>query len=281
MQKVRKAVILAAGIGTRFLPVTKALPKELLPVGGKPVLHYLVEEMADSGINEVILVISPEKQAIKKYFFRDLKLERFLKSKGKYKTIAQLVELLKKIKITYVYQREAKGNGHALLMAKKAVGKEPFALSDADSIIAGGREPAVKQLLRVFEKVHAPVIGVQRITDKQEMVKYGNVYGEIVQTQNFASVRKIYKVQKFFEKPSIDKVSKQGLIIGGMRYVLTPDIWSVLEHTKRGRAGEIWFLDAANALAQKTDFYAYEYEGKYFDTGSPRSLLKTAGFLSK
>jgi len=173
--KVHKAVILAAGLGTRFLPATKAVPKELLPVLDKPVIQYLVEEMAESGIKEVILVISPAKKAIVEHFKRDLKFEKFLKEKGKYNYLAPLVELTKKIKITFVYQKKPLGNGHALLMAKKAIGNEPFVLSDGDSIIAGGNEPAVKQLLQVFAKVKAPVIGVQKITDKKEMMKYGNV----------------------------------------------------------------------------------------------------------
>lgn len=280
MQKVKKAVILAAGLGTRFLPATKAVPKELLPVLDKPVIQYLVEEMADSGITEVILVISPAKKAIVEHFRRDLKFEKFLKSKNKYNYLESLVELLKKVKITFVYQRQALGNGHALLMARKAVGNEPFVLSDGDSIIAGGSEPAVRQLLKVFAEVKAPVIGVQKIKNKQEMVKYGNVYSR--GTRNGGrGMGKTYLVQKFFEKPDLKDVSKQGLIIGGMRYILTPDIWPILAKTKSGRAGEIWFLDAANALAQKRDFYAYEYSGRYFDTGTPEALFNTTKFLNE
>lgn len=272
--KVRKAVILAAGLGTRFLPATKAVPKELLPVLDKPVIQYLVEEMADSGIKEVILVISPSKKAIVEHFKRDLKFENFLKEKGKYNYLAPLVELTKKVKITFVYQKKALGNGHALLMAKKAVGNEPFVLSDGDSIIAGGSEPAVKQLLKIFNKVKAPVIGVQKIKNKKEMMKYGNVYGKKTAINN-----KLYLLEKFFEKPTVHEVSKQGLIIGGMRYVLTPDIWPILAKIKSGRSGEIWFLDAANALAQKRDFYAYEYSGTYFDTGDKFALMKTAKYF--
>ncbi len=276
--KVRKAVILAAGLGTRFLPATKAIPKELLPVLDKPVIQYLVEEMADSGIREVIIVISPQKKAIIDHFTRDLKFEKFLKEKNKYNYLAPLVELVKKVKITYVYQREALGNGHALLMARKAVGNESFVLSDGDSIIAGSSEPAVKQLLKVFAEVEAPVIGVQKIKNKQEMTKYGNVYSRGTRNGE-RGMGKTYLVQKFFEKPDLKDVSKQGLIIGGMRYVLTPDIWPILAKTKSGRAGEIWFLDAANTLAQSRDFYAYEYSGRYFDTGDKWALMATAKYF--
>ncbi|MBU2542560.1 NTP transferase domain-containing protein, partial [Patescibacteria group bacterium] len=174
--EVRKGVIVAAGLGTRFLPITKSIPKEMLPVGSKPVLQYIVEEMADSGIKEIIIVISHGKEAIKEYFKRDLVLEKHLKKIGKYNKIKDLVELLKKIKFSYVYQEKPLGNGHALLCAKSKVGNEPFVFSDADSII-DSKIPATKQILEVYKKYKTPVIGVQRIANKVDMTKYGNVYG--------------------------------------------------------------------------------------------------------
>jgi len=282
-KKVRKAVILAAGLGTRFLPVTKAVPKELLPVGGKPVLQYLVEEMADSGIEEIIFVISPDKKAIKNYFTRDVKFENFLKKKGKYESIRPLVELQKKVKFTYVYQKQALGNGHALLMAKKAVGREPFVFSDGDSIIAGS-EPVTGQILSAYYETGCPILGVQKITNKQEMTKYGNVYvsqKSVKSKVHKVKSQRIYKIDKIVEKPDVKSVSPEGLIIGGMRYVMTPDFWIYLERQGKSRSGEIWVADAANAYAREHEFLTCVYQGKYLDTGNPEALSRATKFLNK
>jgi len=269
---VRKGVIVAAGLGTRFLPITKSIPKEMLPVGSKPVLQYIVEEMAGSGIKEITIVISRGKESIKEYFKRDFTFERHLKKVGKYGRIKDLVELLKKVKFSYVYQEKPLGNGHALLCAKKKIGSEPFVFSDADSIIAS-RVPAIKQILKVYEKYQVPVIGVQKINDKKAMMKYGNVYGE--KTRD----KRVFKVEKFVEKPNIKNVSPHGLIVGGMRYVFTKEIWKLLEQQGKGKGGEIWVADTANEMLKQQDFYAYEYEGKYLDTGSEENLLNTCNFL--
>ena len=274
LPKVKKGVILAAGLGTRFLPITKSIPKEMLPVLNKPVLQYIVEEMADSGIKNIIIVISREKQAIKHYFTRDLRFEKELKKCGKYDRIEGLVDLLKKVKFSFVYQERPLGNGHALLMARELVGKDPFVCSDADSIISG-KTPAVKQLLEVYQQTSASVIGVQKIIDKNAMTKYGNVYGEP------AASKRVYKVKEFIEKPALEAASPLGLIVGGMRYVFTTDIWSILLKQKKGRSGEIWLAEAANTLARQKDFFAYEYDGKYLDTGNQDALLDAASFFKK
>jgi len=267
-QKVRKGVITVAGFGTRFLPATKAMPKEMLPVFGKPVLQYIVEEMAASGIEEIIFVTSSQKRAIEDHFDRDMNFEKFLKDKGKYDRLEDLVELSKKVRFFYTRQSEPLGNGHALLMAKEFLGDEPFAFSDGDSII-DSKTPVIKQLLKAFYKKESSVIGVQRIEDKEAMTKYGNVYGKEIKGD-----KRLFKVEKFVEKPPVSKVSPHGLIIGGMRYVFTKDIWKHLEAQGEGRDGEIWLSDAANTLASKKPFYAYEYEGKYFDTGNKHALLE-------
>ncbi len=272
--KVRKGVIVAAGLGTRFLPITKSIPKEMLPVGSKPVLQYIVEEMVDSGILEITIVISRGKESIKEYFKRDLVLERHLKKVGKYDMIKDLVELLKKVKFNYVYQEKPLGNGHALLCAKAKVGNEPFVFSDADSII-DSKTPATKQILEAFKKYNAPVIGVQRIRDKKAMTNYGNVYA------NKTKDKRVFKVEKFVEKPSLNKVSPHGLIVGGMRYVFTSDIWGLLEKQGKGKGGEIWVADAANELLKTSDFYAYEYEGKFLDTGNGEKLLEAVNYFFK
>lgn len=278
LKKVRKAVILAAGFGTRFLPITKAVPKELLPVGNKPVLQYLAEEMADAGIEEIIFVISREKEMIKDYFARDTKLENYLKKKGKYEFIKPLVELQKRVKFSYVYQEEMLGNGHALLCAKKKIGDEPFAFSDGDSIISSSVS-ATKQALDVFYEMGGAVIGVQKISNKQDMMKYGNVYtSEKIKSK---TKKAVHKVEKIVEKPELSKVSPEGLIVGGMRYIMTPDFWQYLERQGKSRSGEIWVADAANAFAQDQAFYSVVYEGKYLDTGTPEALFNTTKFLNK
>jgi UTP--glucose-1-phosphate uridylyltransferase len=267
-QKVRKGVITVAGHGTRFLPATKAMPKEMLPVLDKPVVQYIVEEMADSGITEIIFVTSSQKRAIEDHFDRNLDYEQYLKHKGKFDCIKPLVELAQKVRFVYTRQPKALGNGDALWCARDIVGDEPFAFSDGDSII-DSKVPVIKQLVNIFNKKKSSIIGVQRIEDKALMTKYGNVYGEKLKDQ------RTYKVSKLIEKPEISNVSPHGLVIGGMRYVFTKDIWPLLEKQKAGRDGEVWLADAADALAKKKPFFAYEYEGLYFDTGNKAALLKT------
>jgi len=270
-QKVRKGVITVAGLGTRFLPATKAMPKEMLPVLDKPVVQYIVEEMAASGITEIIFVTSSQKRAIEDHFDRDHDFEYFLKEKGKIDKLKPLIDLTKKVRFFYTRQSQPLGNGHALLCAKEFIGDEPFAFSDGDSII-DGKIPATKQLIKIFEKYKqkAPIIGIQKIEDKQVMTTKGNVFGKEMNESG------LYQVDKFVEKPTIKKVSPHGLIIGGMRYIFTKDIWKYLEKQKSGRSGEIWLSDAANAMAQKMPFYAYEYKGKYLDTGNKMALLHAA-----
>lgn len=271
MQKVKKGVIVAAGLGTRFLPITKSIPKEMLPILNKPGLQYIVEEMAESGIEEIVIVINKDKIAIKKYFSPDKKFERKLQKLGKYDKIQELVDLLKKVKIRFAYQKEPIGNGDAILRAKKFIGDEPFACSDADGIISGS-VPAMKQLLEVFYEKQAPVIGAQKMEDRQAMTNYGNIYG-------VAENGSVYRVEEIVEKPDVANVSPHGLIVGGMRYVFTADIWPELKACGKGRSGEIWAVDAANALAKKRPFYALAYEGKYLDTGRVESWLETNNYF--
>ena len=274
MQKVRKGVITVAGLGTRFLPATKAMPKEMLPVLDKPVVQYIVEEMVASGITEIIFVTSSQKRAIEDHFDRDPDFENYLEKKGKIDRIKPLIDLSKKVRFFYTRQSEPLGNGHALLCAREFIGDESFVFSDGDSII-DSKVPVIKQLIKVFNKENSSVIGVQKISDKEAMTKYGNVYGKVTKD------KRLYRVSDFVEKPAVEKVSPDGLIIGGMRYVFTKDIWAMLESQKTGRDGEIWLSDAANALVRKKKFMAYEYEGIYFDTGNKLALLKTAIHFAK
>lgn len=273
-QMVKKGVITVAGLGTRFLPVTKAMPKEMLPVLDKPVLQYIVEEMAASGITEIMFVTSSQKRAIEDHFDRDHNLEQFLQSKGKLSRIQDLIDLCDRVRFFYTRQAEPLGNGHALLCAREFIGDDSFAFSDGDSIIDAG-VPVMKQLLDIFYKKKASVIGVQRIDDRQSMTKYGNVYATPLPQ------KRVYRVEKFVEKPDLAHVSPHGLIVGGMRYVFTKDIWPLLSAQLGGKDGEIWVADAANKLAQRKPFYAYEYDGQYFDTGDKLALLKTAIHFAK
>jgi len=273
MIKINKGVITVAGLGTRFLPATKAVMKCLLPVLEKPVIQYIAEEMAESGIKEIIFVVSPVHQALKDHFKRDFALERVLRGTEKMKLLEPLNDLIKKVKFSYVVQPKPLGNGHALLCAQKLLGAEPFALSDGDSII-DSKTPAMGQVIAAYGEVGASVLGVQKIKEKKEMLHYGNVFVKNAKLK--IKNAKIYLVEKLVEKPDIEHVSPQGLIVGGMRYVFTPDIWPILKKQKPSRAGEIWLSDAANTLAQEKEFYAYEYEGKYLDTGNPRVLLRTS-----
>ena len=266
---VRKGVIVVAGLGTRFLPATKAMPKEMLPVLDKPVVQYIVEEMAASGITEIIFVTSSQKRPLEDHFDRDRDLENFLQQKGKYEKIKSLIELSERVRFFYTRQSMPLGNGHALLCAREFVGDESFVFSDGDSII-DSKVPVIKQLLKVFAQENSSVIGVQKIVDREVMTKYGNVYAR--PTSN----KRIYRVEKFREKPPVSETSPEGLIVGGMRYVFTKDIWPLLEAQGKGKDNEIWVADAAHALARRKPFFAYEYEGKYFDTGDKIALLKTA-----
>jgi UTP--glucose-1-phosphate uridylyltransferase len=267
-QKVKKGVIVVGGLGTRFLPATKAMPKEMLPVLDKPILQFIVEEMADSGITEIIFVTSSQKRAIEDHFDRDKNFEEYLKSKGKESSIKSLVELTEKVKFFYTRQSTPLGNGDAMLCAREFVGDEPFILSDGDSII-DAKVPATKQLITAFNKKQTSIIGAQKITDRQMMIKYGNIFAKPT------TEKRLYRVEKFVEKPDIKNTSPLGLIVGGMRYVFTKDIWPVLAEQEKGTGGELWVADAANSLAKKKPFYAYEYEGKYFDTGNKVALLNT------
>ncbi len=249
--KVKKGVIVVAGMGTRFLPATKAMPKEMLPVLDKPVVQYIVEEMVQSGITEIIFVTSSQKRPIEDHFDRDRDLENFLDEKGKLDRLAPLIELSQKVRFFYTRQAAPLGNGHALLCAREFIGDKPFAFSDGDSII-DAKTPVIKQLMKVFTKYKSSVIGVQKIADKEIMSKkYGNVYGNFLKNQT-------YRVSEFREKPPLHQVSPHGLIVGGMRYIFTKDIWAYLEKQREGKDGEIWVADAANGLCKKKPFYAYE-----------------------
>ncbi|MEA2088869.1 MAG: UTP--glucose-1-phosphate uridylyltransferase [Patescibacteria group bacterium] len=266
--KIKKAVIIAAGFGTRFLPVTKVQAKELMPIVDKPVLEYIVEEMINSGITNIILVVNKYKISIENHFDRLFELEHTLKRGGKEKLLEKITTIPSKVNIAYVRQQAPLGTAHALLCAKAFVGNEPFVFSDADSVI-DSKIPATKQLLEIYNKYKCPIVGVQK-TENRFLTRYGNIYGKKIG-------KRIYKVEDSIEKPDIkkgEKVSPQGLFIAGMRYILTPQIFPILEKLKPGKGGEYYINDGIKDLLEKGDVYAYHYEGDYYDTGNKLEYLK-------
>lgn len=256
-QKIRKAVLPVAGIGTRLLPVTKVIPKELLPVGNKPIIHHLVQEAVEAGITEIVMVISKGKEMIADYFDRDIALEIFLDQKGKTDLLDEVKKLHKMCHISYVRQPEPLGDGHAVLCAQKLVGQEPFLVLFGDDLILG-EESAAKQLLKVFEEKKSSVMAVQTVP-KEEVSKYGIIDGEKVSDH-------LYSVTHFVEKPSPENAPSNVAIIG--KYVCTPEIFQLLEEHPSSHGNEIRLIDAFQALLRLQKVYGLEPLGKRYDTGN-------------
>lgn len=260
--KVKKAVIPAAGFGTRFLPATKSTPKEMLTIVDRPAIHYNVEELIDAGIEDILIIIGRNKEEIANYFDRSPELELFLKETGK----EELYDLTERISnmanIHYVRQKDAKGLGHAVYCAKTFVGNEPFALLLGDDLVYS-TTPCIKQLADMYEKYESTIIGVQTV-EKNQVNKYGIIDGIKV-------ADKLYEVKDLVEKPSIEEAPSNVAIMG--RYILTPDIFDMIEQTPPGKGNEIQLTDALNLLNQKKEIYAYEFEGKRYDTGDKLGYL--------
>lgn len=260
--KVKKAVIPAAGFGTRFLPATKSTPKEMLTIVDRPAIHYNVEELIDAGIEDILIIIGRNKEEIANYFDRSPELELFLKDTGK----EELYDLTERISnmanIHYVRQKDAKGLGHAVYCAKTFVGNEPFALLLGDDLVYS-TTPCIKQLADMYEKYESTIIGVQTV-EKNQVNKYGIVDGLKVGD-------KLYEVKDLVEKPSIEEAPSNIAIMG--RYILTPDIFDMIEQTPPGKGNEIQLTDALNLLNQHKEIYAYEFEGKRYDTGDKLGYL--------
>jgi UTP--glucose-1-phosphate uridylyltransferase len=259
--KVRKAVFPAAGFGTRFLPATKAIPKEMLPLVDKPLIQYTVEEAKASGIEEIIIVTGMGKSAIEDHFDTSFELELLLKKKGKRETLGVIEEISELMHFAYTRQKKPMGLGHAVLCAKNLVGNEPFAVFLGDDII-DARVPAMKQMLRVFKKYSSSVLAVQRVPKSQAHL-YGVIKAEKVSPR-------VYRVLDLAEKP---KRPPSNLAIIG-RYILTPEIFDAIEGTRPGRGGEIQLTDAVKGLMKKQAVYAYEFEGERFDAGDKIGFLK-------
>jgi UTP--glucose-1-phosphate uridylyltransferase len=261
--KVRKAVITAAGWGTRFLPITKSQPKEMLPLVNKPLIHYTVDEAISSGIEQIILVTAIGKRAIEDYFDRSLELELLLEQKKETKLLKEMQELSNLVDVCYVRQKQQLGLGHAVFTAREVVGEEPFAVILPDDII-DSQVPALKQMLAVHEQYGASVIAVESVAT-QDINKYG-----IIEAKKVGSGT--YQVLGLVEKPEPDQAPSNLGIVG--RYILSPRIFDVLEKTPRGRGQEIQLTDALQRLLDQQPIYACEFEGKRYDTGTPMGWMK-------
>ncbi len=261
--KVRKAVIIAAGRGTRFLPVTRSLPKEMMPLVDRPLVQYGVEEALNSGITQIIMVTAHGKFAIEDYFDRSLELERFLEQKGDKEKLQQIRKLADMVDVCYVRQKEQLGLGHAILTARPLVGDEPFAVILPDDIIES-EEPCLKSMVDVYEKYGGGVISVERVKD-EDTVKYG-----IIKARQVAD--HVYQILQLVEKPDPSWAPSRLGIVG--RYVLPPQIFDALEVTPPGTGNEIQVTDALHLLLQQQELYAYEFVGVRHDTGTPLGWLK-------
>lgn len=262
MQKIRKAIIPAAGLGTRFLPATKAQPKEMLPIVDKPAIQFIVEEAIASGIEEILIITGRNKRSIEDHFDRSIELEMQLKSQGKYELLG-LIEEISNVTVHFIRQKEAKGLGHAVLCAKQFVGSEPFAVMLGDDIVDAGA-PCLRQLIDVYQDVGGSVLGVQRVP-KHKVSSYGIVQPKPIK-QN------IWQAVGLVEKPAEDEAPSDLAVLG--RYILTPEIFELLEQTRPGRGGEIQLTDAICRLAATERVYAYHFSGRRYDIGDKQGYLE-------
>lgn len=264
MKKVRKAIIPAAGLGTRFLPATKAQPKEMLPIVDKPTIQYIVEEAIASGIEDILIVTGRSKRAIEDHFDHTLEVELLLKQKGNLEMLNMVQDISKMVDIHYVRQKEPRGLGHAIYCARKFVGNEPFAVLLGDDIIVS-ETPCLKQLMEVYSEIGGTLVGVQRVV-KEEVHKYG-----IVEPEDHYNARTI-RVKSLVEKPATSDAPSNIAVLG--RYIIEPEIFEILENTNPGAGGEIQLTDALRVLAMRKGIYAHIFKGKRYDVGDKLGFLQ-------
>ncbi|MBA8775003.1 UTP--glucose-1-phosphate uridylyltransferase GalU [Staphylococcus schleiferi subsp. coagulans] len=264
MMTVKKAIIPAAGLGTRFLPATKAMPKEMLPILDKPTIQYIVEEAVRAGIEDIIIVTGKHKRAIEDHFDHQVELENNLAEKGKDALLEKVRHSTNLANMFYVRQKEQKGLGHAIWTAKQFIGNEPFAVLLGDDIVESDT-PAIQQLIEEYDRTGKSVIGVQEVPE-QETHRYGIVDPK-------SKDNRLYEVTKFVEKPAPGTAPSNLAIMG--RYVLTPDIFDYLENQETGAGGEIQLTDAIERLNQSEQVFAYDFEGERFDVGEKIGFVKT------
>ena len=262
---IHKAVIPAAGFGTRFLPATKAIAKEMIPIIDKPTIEYIVREAMDAGIDEFLIIINEHKDSIKEHFGHNYALEEFLKEKNKKEELDIILELPNRIKVDYVIQYEQKGLGHAILQAKEWANGEDFAVLLGDDVVVNKDYPAIKQLCDYYNKVHSTIVGVQTVA-KEKTKLYGIVAPSVVFKGNAT------KIHDFVEKPDPNEAPSRLAVLG--RYVLTNKIFELLETQEKGKGGEIQLTDAIKRLIEFEDVYAYMFEGKRYDVGSKEGFVE-------
>ncbi len=266
--KLRKAVFPAAGLGTRFLPATKSQPKEMLPLVDKPLIQYVVEEAVASGIEHVIIVTGRGKNAIEDHFDVSFELEKILEMRGKLDLLEQVREISKMVSVSYVRQKEALGLGHAILVAKPLIGNEPFAVLLGDDII-DSQIPCTQQMVTVFEKLQSSILATQ-VVDGPEISLYGVIRGNALEGKGLPA--RTYRVEDLVEKPPFQQAPSNLAIIG--RYILTPEIFEILEKTPPDRGGEIQLTNGLRLLLEQQSIYAYQFEGKRYDAGDKLGFLK-------
>ncbi|AYD40270.1 UTP--glucose-1-phosphate uridylyltransferase [Clostridium fermenticellae] len=261
--KIKKAIIPAAGLGTRFLPVTKAQPKEMLPIVDTPIIQYIVEEAIASGIEEILIITGKNKKAIEDHFDRCVELEQELKIHNKNNQLKLVNDISNMANIYYIRQKQPLGLGHAITCAKTFVGNEPFAVMLGDDIV-DSKVPCLKQLMDCYDEYKTSIIGVQKVP-QNDISKYGIINGKYIEDR-------VYKINDMIEKPSIKEAPSNIAILG--RYIITPQIFSILDNTPPGKGGEIQLTDALKTLMSKQAMYAYNFEGKRYDVGSKFGFLQ-------
>ncbi len=268
LKKVKKAIIPAAGLGTRFLPATKAIPKEMLPIVDIPTIQYIVQEALDSGIEEILIIDNPYKEAIHHHFSVDRRLEDKLTETGKKEECALIHQIGTMAKITYVKQSDPKGLGHAVSLGREFVGDEPFAILLGDDVVvnrSGEKVPALKQLIEVYDQTGYSVLGVQSVSP-EVVHKYG-----VVKPVRELNAR-LVEICDFVEKPKREEAPSRFAVLG--RYVLTPEIFDILDHQEAGKGGEIQLTDAIRKLLDTQKVFAYDFEGTRYDVGDKFGFVK-------
>ena len=263
-KKIRKAIIPAAGLGTRFLPATKAQPKEMLPIVDKPTIQYIIEEAVASGIEEILIITGRNKKCIEDHFDKSVELEMELEKNNKNELLELVQDISDMVDIHYIRQKEPRGLGHAIRCAKAFVGNEPFAILLGDDIVYNNQKPCLKQLIECYNEYKTSILGVQTV-DKEDVSKYGIVDGILIEDR-------VCKVKGLVEKPSVDEAPSNTAILG--RYIVTPKIFDILDNTKPGKGNEIQLTDALLELIKEEAMYAYNFEGKRYDVGDKLGFLE-------
>lgn len=264
MKKIRKAVIPAAGFGTRFLPATKATPKEMLPIVDKPTIQYIVEEALQSGIEEILIISGHAKRAIEDHFDTNPGLEMHLESHGQ-ESLLKMVRSISEINIHYIRQKHMRGLGDAILCARSFIDDEPFAVLLGDDVVYNETNPALRQMIDIYNDLGATILGCQEVP-LEKVSSYGIVAGVSVEGKN------VLRVTNMIEKPSVEEAPSRTAVLG--RYIITPDVFEVLARTEPGKGGEIQLTDAIQTMASREAVFAYCFKGKRYDVGDKLGFLK-------